>query len=452
MLKFKQLKDIREAKEKTEYDYEGDMARGQLQSIINNAQRVHDMLKDNDNLPEWVQSKITLAEDYISTVSNYMQSEVDESLVAEAKEADYGPAYQDAVKRVGEKAKQGKMKTVWVPDKYGTGGRYKVVPVKEEQIDELNKDTLISYQNKADKEIDKKYRVLGPQIKAGDAKSANETSRKINKRLSGVDKAVSRLNKEEVMPKLLSQIVEAAKLHPMALHVKPVSSSGGTKYQVHAVGKDLSDGIKVGEHLTDSHLDDAAEMGAKIKHVKEGVDAAKKNKKDKHDVLQQRDPQMRQAGTDESVDYTARFMELMVRHGHEQKLVEWHQTAVDEEVEHINAIKKNIATRNVSTDKDTDIIRDYDVDDVKKEIVKQMKHHHNKVKNFRTYHESVEEAISSRMALSKAADMEYKAANTDDPAAEDRLKGKAKALKRAARLAQRVASTVDVDPSKLSNN
>jgi hypothetical protein len=70
--------EVKEAKEKSEYDYEGDMARGQLQSIIMNAQRVHDMLKDNDNLPEWVQSKITLAEDYISTVSNYMSSEIDE--------------------------------------------------------------------------------------------------------------------------------------------------------------------------------------------------------------------------------------------------------------------------------------------------------------------------------------------------------------------------------------
>jgi hypothetical protein len=70
--------EVKEAKEKSEYDYEGDMARGQLQSIIMNAQRVHDMIKDNDNLPEWVQSKITLAEDYISTVSNYMSSEVDE--------------------------------------------------------------------------------------------------------------------------------------------------------------------------------------------------------------------------------------------------------------------------------------------------------------------------------------------------------------------------------------
>ena len=76
----KQLDQMKEAKEKTEYDYEGDMARGQLQSVINNAQRVHDMLEDNDNLPEWVQSKITLAEDYISTVANYMMSEVDEEV------------------------------------------------------------------------------------------------------------------------------------------------------------------------------------------------------------------------------------------------------------------------------------------------------------------------------------------------------------------------------------
>jgi len=80
-------KTVSEAKEKTEYDYEGDMARGQLQSIINNAQRVHDMLEDNDNLPEWVQSKITLAEDYISTVSNYLMSEVDESVEEPVKES-----------------------------------------------------------------------------------------------------------------------------------------------------------------------------------------------------------------------------------------------------------------------------------------------------------------------------------------------------------------------------
>ena len=67
-----------EAKEKQEYDYEGDMAMSQLKSIIANSQRMHDSMSEDTNLPEWVQSKITLAEDYISTAANYLQSEVNE--------------------------------------------------------------------------------------------------------------------------------------------------------------------------------------------------------------------------------------------------------------------------------------------------------------------------------------------------------------------------------------
>ena len=58
-------------------------------------------------------------------------------------------------------------------------------------------------------------------------------------------------------------------VHPDALHVSP---AGGGKYKVHAVGKNFADGIKVGEHLTDTHLDDFAEMGGKIKHIKPPAD------------------------------------------------------------------------------------------------------------------------------------------------------------------------------------
>ena len=58
-------------------------------------------------------------------------------------------------------------------------------------------------------------------------------------------------------------------VHPMALHVKPVKVNGKTKFKVHQVGKDLEDGIKVGEHLSDTDLDDAEDMGAKIKHLNE---------------------------------------------------------------------------------------------------------------------------------------------------------------------------------------
>ena len=78
-------------------------------------------------------------------------------------------------------------------------------------------------------------------------------------------------NYNDFEPKKLSEesIEEEMKMHPMALHVKPVKVNGKTKYKVHAVGSELGGGIKVGEHLTDTHLDDASEMGAKIKHLKE---------------------------------------------------------------------------------------------------------------------------------------------------------------------------------------
>lgn len=55
-----------------EGDYEGEMSRGELQYTIQNAQEILDSLKDGDELEAWVQSKITKAADYISTVKDYM--------------------------------------------------------------------------------------------------------------------------------------------------------------------------------------------------------------------------------------------------------------------------------------------------------------------------------------------------------------------------------------------
>jgi predicted RNA binding protein YcfA (HicA-like mRNA interferase family) len=71
---------IKEAKDAREYDYEGDMAMSQLRSLIFNAEDMIDLMDENTNLPEWVQSKITLAEDYISTAANYLRGELTEEV------------------------------------------------------------------------------------------------------------------------------------------------------------------------------------------------------------------------------------------------------------------------------------------------------------------------------------------------------------------------------------
>ena len=66
------------AKDSREYGYEGEMVMSQLKGIMNHAKQLHDMLEPSTDLPEWVQSKITLAYDYMQTAADYMATEMSE--------------------------------------------------------------------------------------------------------------------------------------------------------------------------------------------------------------------------------------------------------------------------------------------------------------------------------------------------------------------------------------
>ena len=54
-------------------DGEGKMADSQLNRIADLATMIDEMVDDDTNLPEWVESKITKAQDYMSAVMNYMK-------------------------------------------------------------------------------------------------------------------------------------------------------------------------------------------------------------------------------------------------------------------------------------------------------------------------------------------------------------------------------------------
>jgi len=69
---------LSEVKDEREYGYEGDMAITQLKTICRNAENLLKMMKPDTDLPEWVQSKITKSEDYISTAHDYLASEMNE--------------------------------------------------------------------------------------------------------------------------------------------------------------------------------------------------------------------------------------------------------------------------------------------------------------------------------------------------------------------------------------
>ena len=197
-----------EAKEKTEYDYEGDMAMSQLKSIIANSQRMHDMLSEDTNLPEWVQSKITLAEDYISTASNYMQGEMNEEKmpfdgpyrkVGERKDK-YGNTIKNAAKHLAKKAMNAQTQK----------------NEEVEVIDELSKKTMGSYVKKASG-AEQPKNVMSPKnvpltkIAAyqGDSETGHfgkrfnqatydKAERLRKNRETGIKRAVDKLAKEEV--------------------------------------------------------------------------------------------------------------------------------------------------------------------------------------------------------------------------------------------------------------
>jgi hypothetical protein len=95
---------VTEAKDEQEYGYEGDMALNQLKTLVRCAEMIEDMLKPDTDLPEWVQSKITLATDYIQTAADYMYSEMKEEVQIDELSNDLLGRYKTAAGADASKA------------------------------------------------------------------------------------------------------------------------------------------------------------------------------------------------------------------------------------------------------------------------------------------------------------------------------------------------------------
>ena len=63
-----------------EYDQEGDMAKDTIKTVVRHAQALEKILGDNDNLPEWVQSKLAKIEGMMTAVDDYMQNQADDNM------------------------------------------------------------------------------------------------------------------------------------------------------------------------------------------------------------------------------------------------------------------------------------------------------------------------------------------------------------------------------------
>jgi len=54
---------------------EAGMIKSNLYSITSKAQSLHDMVGDSDDLPEWVQEKIAVCDEYMDVIHDYLKYE-----------------------------------------------------------------------------------------------------------------------------------------------------------------------------------------------------------------------------------------------------------------------------------------------------------------------------------------------------------------------------------------
>jgi hypothetical protein len=55
------------------FEGEGEMLKAQLLSIMENAERIYHMIDESDTFEDWLQSKVTIAEDYLRAVNGYLK-------------------------------------------------------------------------------------------------------------------------------------------------------------------------------------------------------------------------------------------------------------------------------------------------------------------------------------------------------------------------------------------
>jgi len=130
---------ISEAKDPNEYDKEGEMMKNQLRQICSANEKLMKMVGDDDNLPEWVQNKVTKATDYIRSVRDYLEAENGNDDEKEMDEAAPTKKPFDFVGYAKQGMKYDKQKGKMVPKE----------EMDEAKLDEISTDKLNKYYHAA---------------------------------------------------------------------------------------------------------------------------------------------------------------------------------------------------------------------------------------------------------------------------------------------------------------
>jgi hypothetical protein len=98
------VEDDMDPEDQGEYDQEGQMAKDDIKTVVRHAQALEKILGDNDNLPEWVQAKLSKIEGMMTAVDDYMQNQQDDSMDDEQETIDERSVSKAQVKTMGAAA------------------------------------------------------------------------------------------------------------------------------------------------------------------------------------------------------------------------------------------------------------------------------------------------------------------------------------------------------------
>jgi len=209
-----------------EYDREGDMALNQMHQIADAVAELHSILDADDNLPEWVQSKITKALDYIDTARDYLSSReshasemIPEKAVSRAQQQAAGAAL--AAKRgggtaIGASKEMAKMSTKEL-EKFAST-KHKGLPKRATKVEEESTDTRDDRAERAGKRVAKDLE-YDMKHKGKDDDKAERAGKRVTKDIEYDDKKDKK-----------KEVEETTVAGSVATSAAPAKSKGGMQF------------------------------------------------------------------------------------------------------------------------------------------------------------------------------------------------------------------------------
>lgn len=133
---------------------DADMARTQLKNIAARASKLHSSLKDDDDLPAWVLSKMAVADSYMTSLSDYLHGEIDRVQEDPEYSSEYDYGDEDSMDDMGSDDMEGALSSMLGGMEMGMEDSMDYDEESEDEDDEDHLDRVASFETGYDFAVD----------------------------------------------------------------------------------------------------------------------------------------------------------------------------------------------------------------------------------------------------------------------------------------------------------